>query len=106
MHDAKFFGPPIHDTFIETRVDYAATSSIPDDDGSKTAFIGTYIQMDDQYKISTRRVATFQKAFSDTGGFMSVVFLSAMILIQNVQSTVYYTQLISEFYKYQPDKSD
>jgi hypothetical protein len=93
MHNAKFFGSPINDTFIETRVDYSAISSIPDDDGSKTAFIGVYLQMDDQYKISTRKVVTFQKAFSDSGGFMSIIFLASMILVRNVQTSVYYTSL-------------
>jgi hypothetical protein len=47
MHNNKFFGKPVQDSFIETRVDYTAVSSIPDDDGGKTAFIGIYLQMDD-----------------------------------------------------------
>lgn len=105
MHNAKFFGSPINDTFIETRVDYSAISSIPDDDGSKTAFIGVYLQMDDQYKISTRKVVTFQKAFSDSGGFMSIIFLASMILVRNVQTSVYYTSLTQGFYKYEVDSS-
>jgi hypothetical protein len=54
MNDAKLWGHPINDSFIETRIDYTASSSIPDDDGSKSAFIGIYIQMDDSYKISIR----------------------------------------------------
>lgn len=58
MNDAKLWGGPVNDSYIETRIDYTVQQSLPDDDGSKSAFIGVYIQMDDSYKIANRRVST------------------------------------------------
>jgi hypothetical protein len=38
-------------------------------------------------------------AFADTGGFMSVVFLVAIIVVTNIQEIIYSTTLIKSFYR-------
>jgi hypothetical protein len=47
MKDYAIYGTPKSDHYIETRMDYAIVSSIPDDDGTNQAFIGVYLTMDD-----------------------------------------------------------
>lgn len=84
MKDSALFGSPTKDNYIETRIDYAIVSSIPDDDGTNQAFIGVYLTMDDQYKSTIRKVTTVAMAFADTGGFMSVVFLVAIVVVTNI----------------------
>ena len=59
--------------------------------------------MDDAHKSTTRKVVTFADAFSVTGGFMTVMFLVAMLVVQRLQSTIYFSSLIRSFYKYQPE---
>ncbi len=55
--------------------------------------------MDDSYKITTRKVVTLAEAFANTGGFMTVTFLVTLILVQRLQSTIYFTTLIKSIYK-------
>lgn len=57
--------------------------------------------MDDTQKETVRQIATVSMAFSNTGGFMTIVFIFTAIIVQRLQSTIYYTQLIKSFYKYQ-----
>jgi hypothetical protein len=57
--------------------------------------------MDDTYRKSIRRVSTYQMALSDTGGFMTITFLLAAIIVQRLQATIYNSTLIKSFYKYQ-----
>jgi uncharacterized membrane protein YhiD involved in acid resistance len=46
---------------------------------------------------------TLGMAFSNAGGFMTVVFMITAIIVQRMQSTIYFTQLIKSFYKYQEE---
>ncbi len=57
---------------------------MPAGDGSTNAFLSVYLQMDDTYKVTTRQVVTFMQAFSNTGGFMTIVFLVTLILVQRL----------------------
>ncbi len=61
--------------------------------------------MDDTYRKTIRRVFTYQMALSDTGGFMTVIFLLAAIIVQHLQTTIYNSTLIKSFYKYQQSES-
>ena len=54
--------------------------------------------MDDQYKSTIRKVTTISIIFSETGGFMSVVFLIAIIAVKNAQIFFYNTTLMKSFY--------
>ena len=54
--------------------------------------------MDDQYKSTIRKVTTISMIFSETGGFMSVVFLIAIIAVKNAQIFFYNTSLMKSFY--------
>ncbi len=45
---------------------------------------------------------TFAQAFANTGGFMTIVFLVTLILVQRLQATIYFTTLIKSIYKHQP----
>jgi GH25 family lysozyme M1 (1,4-beta-N-acetylmuramidase) len=49
-----------------------------------------------------RTVHTFLKAFSESGGFMSVIYIIMTVIVARLQSTIYFTSLIKSFYKYQP----
>lgn len=42
-YDAKVYGGPVDDYFIETRVDYSVTQLMYDEVGAKNAYIGVYI---------------------------------------------------------------
>ena len=74
---------------------------LPDGEGTINAYISTYIMKDDSLKSTIRNVSTFAMVFSDTGGFMTITFLVAVIIVERLQSVIYYTTLIKSFYKYQ-----
>jgi phosphate uptake regulator len=99
MHDNFFLGKEKLDSFIETRIDYGLSQSLQDDDGMINPFIGVYIQMDDSYKITIRKVTTLMMAAADTGGFMSVIFAITIILVKNFQQIIYQSTLIRNFYR-------
>jgi hypothetical protein len=99
MHDNFFLGNEKLDSFIETRIDYGLSQSLQDDDGMINPFIGVYIQMDDSYKITIRKVTTLMMAAADTGGFMSVIFAITIILVKNFQQIIYQSTLIRNFYR-------
>ena len=46
---------------------------------------------------------TIPDAFSDTGGFMTVIFMLSKIIFGRLQSTIYFSTLIKSFYRYEPD---
>ena len=58
--------------------------------------------MDETSKWTQRTVATFFKAFSESGGFMTIIYIVATVIVNKLQSTIYFTSLIKSFYKYQP----
>jgi phosphate uptake regulator len=99
MHDNFFLGEEKLDSFIETRIDYGLSQSLQDDDGMINPFIGVYIQMDDSYKITIRKVTTLMMAAADTGGFMSVIFAITIILVKNFQQIIYQSTIIRNFYR-------
>jgi hypothetical protein len=74
-----------------------------DDAGFKNAYISFYLQMSDEARVTSRQVATLQTAFAQTGGFMTIVFLFTLMIVQRMQSTIYFSSLIKSFYKYQPE---
>jgi hypothetical protein len=43
------------------------------------------------------------QVFSETGGFMTIVFMLTAIFASRLQNTIYYTTLIKSFYKQQKD---
>ena len=73
---------------------------MPDGEGTTNAYISLYIQMDDSLKETERQVYTFFMAFSATGGFMTVLYLVTLVIVQRFQSTIYHTTLIKSLYKY------
>ena len=81
LNDAMLYGAPTQRSFIETRVDYSTLSGVPDGEGTTNAYVAAYIQMDYQHKDTVRNAATIPMAFSDTGGFMTVVFLLTLIVV-------------------------
>jgi hypothetical protein len=56
--------------------------------------------MDDTHKFTVRTVATLFGAFSDAGGFMTIVYIVTTVIVTRLQSTIYFTSLIKSFYKY------
>ena len=46
---------------------------------------------------------TIPDAFSETGGFMTVIFMLSKIIIGRLQSTIYFSALIKSFYRYNPE---
>ena len=52
-------------------------------------------------KITERDIVTLGMVFSNAGGFMTIVFMITAIIVQRMQTTIYFTQLIKSFYKYQ-----
>ena len=99
MHDNFFMGKAKYDSFIETKIDYGLAQSLQDEDGMISPFIGVYIQMDDSYKITIRKVTTLEMAAADTGGFMSVIFAITILLVRNFQQKIYQSTLIRDFYR-------
>lgn len=69
-----------------------------DEVGARNAYLAVYLQMDDSYKITTRQVKTIAMVFSDQGGFMTVVTLITLIIVQQVQSSIYFQALIRHNY--------
>lgn len=57
--------------------------------------------MDDEVKTMNRSLMTFMDALKSAGGFMSVAFVGALILVQQLQKTIYFTSLIRSLFKYQ-----
>jgi hypothetical protein len=74
---------------------------IPDGEGTTNAYISTYIMMDYTQRNSVRRVMTFPMVFADTGGFMTITFLVTVIIVERLQTIIYYSTLIKNLYKYQ-----
>lgn len=91
LSDSKLFGAPTHTSYVETRIDYGVTGQMMNEQGETNSYIGMYIQLDDTYKVVTRQVTTFFDASAHTGGFMTVTFLIAMIIVQRMQTTIYYS---------------
>jgi hypothetical protein len=46
---------------------------------------------------------TIPDAFSETGGFMTVIFILSRIILGHLQSRIYFSKLIKSFYKYNPE---
>ena len=69
---------------------------IPDGDGLNNAYISTYLMMDSSYYKTTRQVETFSMVFSDTGGFLTIVFMLTEIFVSRLQGIIYYTTLIEQ----------
>ena len=103
-YDNMLFGWEKKDNYIETRTDYSIVQDLPSNEGGNSAFIGVYIQMDNTHKLTVRRVSTLFDAFSDSGGFMTIVYILTTVILTRFQSTIYFTSLIKSFYKYQPEQ--
>ena len=103
LHDFKLYGQPVKNSYTESRIDYSVVQQMSDDLGNKNSYISMYVMLDDSYKSVTRQIFTFANAASLTGGFMTVIFLVTLILVQRVQQTIYFSSLIKSFYKYQPE---
>lgn len=73
---------------------------------SMNSFAYISIMFDDSYKKTKRKTMTIPDAFSETGGFMTVIFMLSKIIIGNLQSTIYFSSLIKSFYRYNPDEED
>jgi hypothetical protein len=56
--------------------------------------------MDETHKKTTRTVATFFGVISDSGGFMTIVYIVTTVIVTRFQSAIYFTSLIKSFYKY------
>eukprot|EP00347_Sterkiella_histriomuscorum_P008262 403345754 len=92
-------------TYIETRVDYM-NNQVLSAVGQNNSFISLTIQMDDTVKTVSRTTMTFMDALKNTGGFMSVLFVIALNLIQYLQKTIYFTSLVKSLFKYQTATKD
>jgi hypothetical protein len=103
MNDAALYGDPKISDYISTRVEYSSTMEIPDGEGTTNAYISTYIMRDDSHRDTVRNVNTIPMAISDSGGFMTIIFMATMIIVQRLQNTIYYTTLIKSFYHYQEE---
>lgn len=103
LYDAKFFGSPVSTSFIETRIDYSTVATVAGSASQKNSYISFQLFMDDTHKSVTRKVFTMVDAFSQVGGFMTIIFLVTLIFVQRIQSTIYFSTLIKSFYKYQPE---
>lgn len=64
------------------------------------------ITFDDSYKKTRRKTMTIPDAFSETGGFMTIIFILSKIMISRLQSTIYFSSLIKSFYRYNPDEEN
>ena len=99
LNDAMLYGDPKTITYIDTHLDYSISMNVRDGE-SINAFVSIYLLMDDTIKYTERNVATFAKAFANTGGFMTIIFMVALIIVQRLQASIYYSTLIQSFYKY------
>jgi hypothetical protein len=70
---------------------------------AENSFIYFSILFDNAYKKTKRKVMTLPDAFSETGGFMTVIFILSRIILGRLQSTIYFSTLIKSFYRYNPD---
>jgi hypothetical protein len=59
--------------------------------------------LSDEIPTVKRTVSTLMDAFSAAGGMMSVIFVIITVIIQNLQKSIYFTQLIKDFYTYQEE---
>ncbi len=64
-------------------------------------FLSVYLEMDDEVKTVSRKLMTFMDALKNAGGFMSVICVVALTLVQYLQKTIYFTSLIKSLFKYQ-----
>lgn len=56
--------------------------------------------MDDEVKTVDRTVMSLLDAVKNAGGFMSVAFVAGLVLVQQLQKTIYFTSLIKSLFKY------
>ncbi|CDW83536.1 UNKNOWN [Stylonychia lemnae] len=91
----------VNDKFIETKIDYSVDQELEAIDAYNNAYIGVYIQMDDQVKTVNRKLMTILDALGNTGGFMSIIIVVAYAMIQYVQKTLYYTSLVKSLFVFQ-----
>ncbi len=69
------------DYYVETKIDYPVVQDLPSNEGNRNAFIGVYIQMDETHKQTIRTVATFFGVISDSGGFMTIVYIVTTVIV-------------------------
>ena len=98
--DSMIFGKEKFYHYVETRMEYHEVRTIEDFSGQTNAFLSVNILLDNQKAETIRKVKTFMMAMQETGGFMTITLLLTMILLQKLQSTVYYTTLIKSFFKF------
>ncbi|CDW71381.1 UNKNOWN [Stylonychia lemnae] len=91
----------VNDKFIETKIDYSIDQELESIDAYNNAYIGVYIQMDDQVKTVNRKLMTILDALGNTGGFMSIIIVIAYGMISQVQKTLYYTSLVKSLFVFQ-----
>lgn len=99
------YGTTVWKSYIETKFDNTAIMEIPDGEGGTNAYFSIYLMMDDEHRVTERKASTFPMAFSATGGFMTITFLLTFWIVSRLQTIIYQTSLIRNFYTYQPSKA-
>ena len=84
LHDSPLLDTVKTEYSIDTRIEYSSIMEIPDGTGSTNAYISAYVMMDDTQRNTVRRVNTYPMVFSDTGGFMTFIFLITVIIVERL----------------------
>jgi hypothetical protein len=84
LYDSPIFNKASQESFIETKVDYEAIMEVPDGYGTANAYVSAYLMMDYSHSKTIRRVTTFGMVFSETGGFMTLIFLITAIVVSRL----------------------
>ena len=79
-----FFDLKTNNQYIESKIDYPVIQDLNSNEGNLNAFIGVYVQMDDTQKVTIRTVNTFLKAFSDSGGLMSIIYIFMTLIVSQL----------------------
>lgn len=82
LNDYLLYGESVEESFVSTRQDYMTVQEVPIEDFGTKPFLIVYIEMDDEVKTIERTLMTVIDALGNTGGFMSIIYVAALTLVQ------------------------
>ena len=104
LDDSFIYSNPKNTYYIESHLDFYNLIERFSEPKYENSFAYFSLMFDDSYKITKRKTMTIPDAFSETGGFMTVIFMMSKIIISHFQSTIYFSTLKKSFYRYNSEE--
>ena len=81
LDDSIIYSNPEYVYYIESRMEFYNLIERYSESDSENSFVYFSILFDDSYRKTKRKVMTIPDAFSETGGFMTIIFILSKIIL-------------------------